>query len=836
MPVQVAVPVPFLPLLTYDVPEGITPPVRGARVLVPLGKRQVTGCVVAIEVTAARGVELKPIADVLDASAFLPGHVIDLALWAAEYYAAGPGETVAAAMPPFAWVESERRVSITEAGRMRLAQGGGREGAALVVLRALADGRSFTPRELGLAAGGARGSLDAAIRSLIREGLAISARALKGRASSFRTIRVVSLTVQGQELAARASAAASAGTSESALAALGGRQSAMLMALSGSPVGLPVRVLKDRGIGADTVKRLATRGLVSVREERAERDPFVSAAALAAGDRQPSVRPAAGSRILTPEQSDGFARMQAHIFAGQFQVTLLHGVTGSGKTELYLRIAAEARAAGRNVLVLVPEIALTPAVAAVFRHVFGDRVAVQHSGLSDGERHDQWHRIRDGGIDIVVGTRSAIFSPLENVGLIIVDEEHDASYKQEETPRYNARDLAIVRGRRAQAVVVLGSATPSMESYRRALEGRYELITLARRVLDRPLASVRIVNMREALADEGPDVILSATLVGALQERLARGEQALLLLNRRGFSTSVFCRQCGATLDCPNCSISLTVHRPRLGSPRARCHYCNHSTAVPKTCTNCAGPYLEHVGYGTEQVEAEAQRLLPGARVARVDRDTMHRRGAIQGVLARFARAELDLIVGTQMIAKGHDFPAVTLVGVISADVGLGLPDFRASERTFQLLTQVAGRAGRGDIAGEAIVQTLFPDHYSIQLACSQDYRAFYDREIRYRRAMRYPPVVSLVNAIVRAPAFGRAMDDAADLAARVRARANGGAFTVLGPAPAPLGKLRGEYRVQLFLKGTRRTAMREALQQAVAAVPDLQRRVTVDVDPLSVM
>jgi primosomal protein N' (replication factor Y) len=420
--------------------------------------------------------------------------------------------------------------------------------------------------------------------------------------------------------------------------------------------------------------------------------------------------------------------------------------------------------------------------------------------------------------------------------LIVVDEEHDPSYKQEETPRYNARDLAVVRGRQAGALVVLGSATPSMESYRHALDGRYELVPLERRVLDRPLADVRVVNMREALAAEGPDVVLSATLVNALAQRLERGEQALLLLNRRGFSTSVFCRQCGATLDCPNCSISLTVHRPRHGAPRARCHYCNHSTAVPKACTNCAGPYLEHVGYGTEQVEAEVLRLLPAARVARVDRDTMQRRGAIQAVLARFARGELDVIVGTQMIAKGHDFPAVTLVGVISADVGLGLPDFRASERTFQLLTQVAGRAGRGDVAGEAIIQTLFPEHYSIQLACRQDYRAFYDHEIRYRRAMRYPPMVSLINALVRAPAFGRAMEDAADLAARVRGHASAGAFLVLGPAPAPLGKLRGEYRAQIFLKGTRRTAMREALQQALTEIPELERRVTVDIDPLTVM
>jgi primosomal protein N' (replication factor Y) len=815
----------------------MTPPVRGARVLVPLGTRHVTGCVVAVDAAVSPDLELRPVIDVLDQEAFLPGHVIDLALWASEYYAAGPGETIAAAMPPFAWVESERHVSITEAGLARLAAAArGQGGAALVVLRALADGRSFTPGELTAAAGGAAGSLDAVIRVLVREGLAVSAQTMRGKASAFRTMRVASLTVEGQELAARATSCAGDSTSDEVLSGFGEKQVAALVALYGSPDGLPTRQLKERGIGPETLNRLVRRGLVSQHAERSERNPFLSGAAIAVGQAVSAAGPAPGSRPLTPEQADAFGRLRSHVPGRQFHVALLHGVTGSGKTELYQRLAAEALGHGRRVLVLVPEIALTPAVAAVFRDRFGDRVAVQHSGLSDGERHDQWHRIRNGEIDIVVGTRSAIFSPLEEVGLIIVDEEHDTSYKQEETPRYNGRDLAMVRGRQARALVVLGSATPSMESYRHALDGRYELISLERRVLDRPLAEVRVVNMREALAEEGQDVILSATLAGALRHRLARGEQALLLLNRRGFSTSVFCRQCGATLDCPNCSISLTVHHPRHGVPRARCHYCNHSTAVPKACTSCAGPYLEHVGYGTEQVEAEVQRLLPHARVARVDRDTMQRRGAIQTVLARFARGELDVIVGTQMIAKGHDFPAVTLVGVISADVGLGLPDFRASERTFQLLTQVAGRAGRGEVAGEAIVQTLFPEHYSIQLACRQDYRAFYDQEIRYRRAMRYPPMVSLINAIVRAPAFGRAMDDAADLAALVRADASAGGFRVLGPAPAPLGKLRGEYRAQIFLKGSGRRSMREAVQQAVAAKPDLQRRVTIDVDPLSVM
>jgi primosomal protein N' (replication factor Y) (superfamily II helicase) len=829
---HVAVPVPFLPLLTYDAPEDTAAP-RGARVLVPLGARQVTGCIVATGVEAPPGVEAKPVIDVLDDRPFLPGEVLDLALWAAEYYASGPGEAVAASMPPFAWLESEQRLSISAAGRARLTDGAAETSdPGLVVLRALARGRSIRPRELRAGAGDA--GLDAVIRRLLREGLVTRAQSLKGRASAFRTVTIMSLSVQGLELASRFAAPGWPPDDEE-LSALGAKQRDALAVLHGAPRGLCARDLRARGIGAATVKRLGARGLVSLRSERMERNPFVNGTGTSVGGgpagEQPPARP-----TLTPEQADALLRLRARVADGRFHVTLLHGVTGSGKTELYVRVAADTLASGRTVLVLVPEIALTPAVAAVFRNVFGSRVAIQHSGLSDGERHDQWHRIRDGKVDVVVGTRSAVFSPLNRLGLVIVDEEHDHSYKQEETPRYNGRDLAIVRARRAGALVVLGSATPSMESYRHGLDGHYELVTLERRVLDRPLADVRIVNMREVLADEGPVAILSATLVDALRSRISRGEQALLLLNRRGFSRAVFCRQCGAVLECPNCSISLTVHHPRQGAPRARCHYCNHSAVVPTACTACAAPYLEHIGYGTAQVEAEALRLLPSARVARVDRDTMQRRGAIQSVLARFARGELDVIVGTQMIAKGHDFPAVTLVGIVSADVGLGLPDFRASERTFQLLTQVAGRAGRGDLAGEAFVQTLFPEHYSIQLACRQDYRSFYEREIQYRRAMRYPPLVSLISAIVRAPAFGRAMEDAADLAARVRLQAAAGSFAVLGPAPAPLGKLRGQYRAQIFLKGTRRTVMRTALTAALAALPDLQRRVTIDVDPMSVM
>ena len=565
----------------------------------------------------------------------------------------------------------------------------------------------------------------------------------------------------------------------------------------------------------------------SFKRKRAPRDPF-ERAALADVPRDLS-------RELTAEQRQALDALNALADTREFHVALLQGVTGSGKTEIYLRLAERVCQAGRQVLLMVPEIALTPSVAALFRGAFGDRVAIQHSALSDGERHDQWHRIRRGEVDLVIGTRSAVFTPLERLGLIIVDEEHDGSYKQEETPRYHGRDVAIVRASRDRALVVLGSATPSMETYQNAATGKYARMTLQKRVLDRPLASVRVVNMRTEYADEGPDVVISRELAAAVAERLERGEQSLILLNRRGYSTAVFCRQCGDTFECPNCSVSLTVHRARDGW-RARCHYCNYSVAVPKTCRKCAAPYLEHAGFGTERIEEQLRERFPSARIGRIDRDSVRRKGALTQLLASFGAGELDILVGTQMIAKGHDFPRVTLVGVISADVGLGIADFRASERTFQLLTQVAGRAGRGERAGEAIVQTLYPEHYSIQLACRQEFAAFFDREIVYRRGMRYPPFFALINGIVRGRTFEDAMQLAREVTRRLEPATAAGSFTILGPAPAPIGKLRGEHRVQFFLKGTRRAEMRKALTTVVAAMPDIRRRITIDVDPLSVL
>jgi primosomal protein N' (replication factor Y) (superfamily II helicase) len=805
--IHVAVPVPALGALTYSVPDGLTDPSIGARVLVPLGKRTLTGVVVPGSGDPGSGIrdpgsdpEVKSIIEVLDDEPFLPRDVLRLVEWVAEYYACGIGEAAAAAMPPRAWIESERYARITDGGIARLLT---ERGARRKVLDILEEGAAVRLD--------ARASPDV-LQALARDGLIELTRPLKGKASAYRTIRVASLSAQGHEFAA----AANDGPR------LGARQREALDLLRGTPDGIEVGELDTRGISGATIKRLAHLQLVTLSRRRVDRDPF--------GD-TPASEPRRVAPVFTTEQATAFERLAALAKSATFKTALLHGVTGSGKTEIYLRLACAIRDKGRGVLMLVPEIALTPAVAAVFRATFGDRVAIQHSGLSDGERHDQWQRIRRGDVDVVVGTRSAVFAPLHSLGLVIVDEEHDSSYKQEESPRYHGRDVAIVRARHAGALALLGSATPSMESFHNARTDRYELITLRRRVLDRPLAAVRIVDMREEYAASGPDVILGAVLRGALSERLERGEQAIVLLNRRGFATTVFCRQCAATLECPNCSVSLTVHK---AARRARCHYCNYAMTLPKACIQCAGPYLEQIGFGTERVEAEIVEQFPRARVTRVDRDTIRRRGAITSLLSRFGAGEIDVLVGTQMLAKGHDFARVTLVGVISADVGLGLADFRAAERTFQLLTQVAGRAGRGEIRGEAIVQTLYPKHYSIRHACRQDYDAFYEDEITYRRGMKYPPAVALINTVVKAKTREGAMADAGEL---VRAlRFGGEPYRVLGPALAPLSRLKGEHRAQFFIKGTHRPTMRKALMSVLAERPELRRRTIVDIDPVSVL
>jgi primosomal protein N' (replication factor Y) len=539
------------------------------------------------------------------------------------------------------------------------------------------------------------------------------------------------------------------------------------------------------------------------------------------------------TNILNAEQKLALAEIWRWLVAGKFAAGLLHGVTGSGKTEVYLGAIEAAISRGKTAIVLVPEIALTLWVGRLVRARFGETVAVLHSGLPDVERAREWWRVRHGQASIVVGTRSAVFAPLENLGLIIVDEEQETSYKQEETPRYNGRDVAVYRARLEGAVALLGSATPSLETYHNARSGKYHLLELTSRVENRPLADVRIVDLREEFRQQHKAAPVSESLRAAIALRLEEKTQAMVLINRRGYSWSLLCRSCGAFVQCENCSIALTYHKSRQ---RLECHYCGYAIRPPKKCPKCNGEYMYFVGDGAERVEEYLREKFPAARIARLDRDTVRTKREYQQVLGAFADGELDVLVGTQMVAKGHDFQRVTLVGVVAADLALGRPDFRAAERTFQLLTQVAGRAGRGELAGEVLVETYYPEHYAIQLAVRQDYVSFYEKEAHFRRMLHYPPFTALASVLVRDRKIENAIRWSRALAGYFAPFENRG-VKILGPAAAPLARLRKDYRFQFVLKSPKRSALSLALSGALdfcdaKKIPDTA--VIVDVDPTS--
>jgi primosomal protein N' (replication factor Y) len=535
---------------------------------------------------------------------------------------------------------------------------------------------------------------------------------------------------------------------------------------------------------------------------------------------------------LTPDQRRALETISS---VRGFATVLLHGVTGSGKTEIYIQAALKTLERRKTCLVLVPEIGLTPQLAERFASRFPGQTAVLHSGLTRKQRIEEWLRIRRGKAPVVIGTRSAVFAPLADLGLVIVDEEHETSYKQDETPRYNARDTAVIRARDAGAVIVLGSATPSMESFRNGESGKFTVARLPARVEERPLPAVEIVNMREEYVAAGKQVVFSGRLLAGIAARLERGEQTMVLLNRRGFAAFLLCRKCGFTYDCSACSVSMTYHR---SVHRLLCHYCGLAKRPPERCPECSSEHIHYVGEGTERLEADLVELFPSARIARVDRDAMRRVRDFEEVLGQFRKGAIDILVGTQMIAKGHDFPGVTLVGVISADAALALPDFRAAERTFQLLTQVAGRSGRGDRPGEVVIQTYHPDHYTFQLASTQRFEDFYNRESRYRRALFYPPFSALAGVV----AMDRNSERASQAARAAGQFLNGlreGRLRILGPAPAPLERIKQVHRYQLLIKAASRDALHLALVKLQTHLEGMRlgsTRVTIDVDPVSLM
>lgn len=814
--VEVALPLPLRQTFTYILPVGLQENIQtGARLLVPFGKRQLTGYVVALHHALDPELEieesaLKEAIELLDSEPLLTAEIIKLTQWTADYYASSWGEVLKASLPAGINANVEQIVSITENGRDELAKVSSAKTLKVQLLQFLSENGEISARELGKKFGVSK--TQRTIRELVKVGWAsILNRTLTAQVKAKRRKAVRLLPPELHQ------------PTNKPLTDSQQRIIEFLLEENGEIIF--TELLEKADVGASSINTLAKRGIVEVFVQEVRRDPL-----------QDAKLPDLQNLILTDEQNTVLSEIQKALQIEKYKAFLLHGVTGSGKTEIYIRAMKTVMEKSKTALMLVPEIALTPVFSRRLRAVFGDEVAILHSNLSTGERFDEWRRLRSGAARIAIGTRSAVFAPLENIGLIIIDEEHDGSYRQHESPFYNGRDVAVVRANFADAVVVLGSATPALETFHNSHIGKYEYLSLPNRIGNRPMARAELVDMREVFKQLGKDASFSPQLVSAIEETHARGEQSIILLNRRGFSQFVLCRSCGESIRCNNCDITLTYHRR---DAQLVCHYCNHREKSPRSCPNCKSQYLYFVGQGTEQIEDILKRKFSNLRIARIDRDTTKRRKEFEETLMQFSEGEIDMLVGTQMLAKGHDFPNVTLVGVISVDAGLAMPDFRSAERTFQLLTQVAGRAGRGDLQGKVLIQTYYPEHYVLKHACQQDYEGFYEEEISFRRKLSYPPFVALCSILIKHSNYNYAFDHAQILKECLHNANAEKMCRILGVAPASLARLKGEHRLQILVKARNRTKLREtldfALHDAQEKFCDL-RIVNVEIDPVNLM
>jgi primosomal protein N' (replication factor Y) len=801
---DVSLPVPLDQPFTYALPLTMRHRVQaGSRLVVPFGPRKLTGVILRCHDEAPQ-VATREALRLLDSEPVLDAELLALGRWIAGYYCAPLGEVLRGMLPLAAEIRRGKIWSLTDAGRdaaRQLLLDSSPDDPVAQVLRMLEKrplNAAYLAKALPLA--------DKAIRSLERKGFIVAEQVqterdpLRSPADRLRVELADSVT--GCETPKFSKA-------ERELKAF----------LELHPGSHNLKELEGVVKNASPAARaLARKGIVTLQTENA---------AMNSG-------PIRTRHDLNPAQQASFEQIACAIRKREFHTFLLHGVTGSGKTEVYLNCIEAVLAEGRGALLLVPEIALTPQMAGQFFSRFGDRVAILHSAFTDVERSDQWRRIRNGAASVVVGTRSGVFAPVRNLGLIVVDEEHDGSYKQEETPRYNGRDVAIVRAQHAGACVVLGSATPSLESRYNAERGKYTLLELPGRIEARPMPQVELVDMRQEFLETRKQATFSRKLIEAIGQRLEQHEQTIVLLNRRGFSSFVACRACGERVQCMNCSLTLTYHKR---DRRLLCHYCGYAEKVPSLCPKCQSEHIYFLGLGSERVEEELHQSFPTARIARLDRDTVTGKRQYETILNDFREGNYDLLVGTQMIAKGHDIPNVTLVGVVSADIGLGMPDFRAAERSFQLLTQVAGRAGRGSIPGIVLVQTINPDHYAVRLAAAQDYQAFYEKELHFRRMMHYPPFSAMANILVRSEKKEMAMRMSSELGHRLLPPPE--QIRVMGPAEAPVPRLKNEYRYQFLIKAASRKTLNELLRRIRNYALEQKWPATalvIDVDPLTLM
>jgi primosomal protein N' (replication factor Y) len=826
---------PIAQPLTYRIPEAM-PLAIGDAVVVPFGAQQTVGYVVGVTDDCPPDIaaKVKPIAArIEDGEAFDHG-LLELAQWVAEQTLCDLRDTLRLIAPDV--MASQIRTTLRLADDWEEKLDGTRSVPQRETATALAAlGGSAEPSKVAKAVGQAK--IGPVIAELRKKGVLTETRTVKMPPSRRKVVRVLRLAVEADIAAEEASRLERGGAA---------RQARLLRALVEAEgqrgTGFTVSGLAVGASAGAAARALSEKGLACYLEAPQRRDPFRFFGFV---DQTPPA--------LTDAQARAAQAIGRHVTAQDGRTLLLYGVTGSGKTEVYLDAVAQTLAHGRGALVLLPEIGLTAQVLDLFKARLGEeQVAVLHSALSLGERHDEWRRIRSGEARVVIGARSAVFAPVADLGLIILDEEHDGSYKQDTLPRYHARDVAQYRAQQTGAAVVLGSATPSLESFYKAETGVYEMLTLSARIADRPLPPVLIVDLREEMKpkerpkrrlkndepapEPPPPSVLGTTLSDAIRQRLDRREQVILFLNRRGFASFLLCRDCGFTFRCPNCDVSLTYHH---GVALLQCHHCDHQRRAPEACPKCSGLRLRPFGLGTERVEQAVAQNFPTARVLRMDRDTMARKGAHTEALRAFRRGDFDILVGTQMIAKGLDFPNVTLVGVVSADTALNIPDFRSGERAFQLLTQVAGRAGRGKTPGEVIVQTFTPEHESILRASEHDYLGFYADALPQRRELGYPPFSHMANAVFSDEDEGLTRNRAQTLADTLRRviDEDGTNAQILGPVACPLSRLRGRYRWHLAVRCPDKPAMLGLLRRALGVLSTADRSgLSLDIDPLSML
>ena len=832
--VLVQLDIPLAQPLTYRVPDGVRLTV-GDAVVVPFAAQQAIGYIIGLtdDCPPEIAAKIKPIAARIENAASFDAPLLELAQWVAEQTLCDLRDAVKLIAPDVLSSQIKTTLRLKDDWEELLAttrSASQRETATTLA----ALGGAAEPGKLAKALGQTK--IGPTLAELRRKGVVTEERAVSLPPARRKLVRLLRLAVEPDVAAAEAERLERGGA---------GRQARLLRALveaeSQGSASVPVAGLAVGASAGAAARALSEKGLACYTEAPSRRDPFRFFGFV-------DSRPPA----LTDAQARAARRIGQHVAAQDGKTLLLHGVTGSGKTEVYLDAVAQTLAAGRSALILLPEIGLTAQILDLFKARFGEEdVAVLHSALSLGERHDEWRRIKNGEARVVVGARSAVFAPVTHLGLIILDEEHDGSYKQDTTPRYHARDVAQRRALQTGAPVLLGSATPSLESFYKAEIGEYELLSLARRIDDRPLPPVQIVDLRDEMApkekpkrrkpdepapEPPPPSVLGSSLSDAMRTRLAKREQIILFLNRRGFASFLLCRDCGFTFRCPNCDVSLTYHH---GASLLQCHHCDHQRRVPPTCPKCGGLRLRPFGLGTERVEQAVAQTFPAARTLRMDRDTMARKGAHAETLRAFRRGEADVLVGTQMIAKGLDFPNVTLVGVVSADTALNIPDFRAAERAFQLLTQVAGRAGRGKTPGQVIVQTFTPEHESVQRAATHDFLGFYADALPQRRELGYPPFSHMANAVFTDEDEGLAQGRARRLAEALHEVIDieGAQAQVLGPVACPLARLRGRYRWHLALRCPEKPALLALLRTALASLTATERSgLSLDIDPLTML